>query len=68
MNLSTIILVGVMTMITGVSVVFSQNGVGLPRPVKSPVSIREGSVRTSTTGAGRYRTRYFVGGGLHGGK
>jgi len=47
----------------------SANGSGLPTPSKQPVSVREGSIRgTGTNGHGHYRTRYFVGGGLHGGK
>ena len=38
-----------------------------PEPVKSPPSIREGSVRGAVV-SGRAGTRYFVGGGLHRGK
>lgn len=40
-------------------------GWGLPHPERDPPSIREGSVRVTR---GRRRARYFVGGGIHGGK
>ena len=43
----------------------STDGIGLARPSKSPMSIREGSVKGSN---GVRRTRFFVGGGIHGGK
>ena len=43
----------------------STAGGGLAAPEVNPPSIREGSVRVSS---GRRRTRYFVGGGFHGGK
>ncbi len=44
----------------------SANGWGMPKPDKQPVSIREGSKALSTSG--NHKTRYFVGGGIHGGK
>ena len=43
----------------------SKNGYGLTKPSKQPMSIREGSVKGAD---GRTRTRFFVGGGIHGGK
>ena len=53
----------------GASYMAAANGAGIPQPDKQPMSVREGSVRgTGVTGRGHYRTRYFVGGGLHGGK
>ena len=45
----------------------STAGWGLAPVMKQPHSIREGSVHKSTS-SGHYRTHYFVGGGLHGGK
>ena len=67
------VFVGAWSSILGVSAIMasgaSANGSGLPTPSKQPVSVREGSVRgTGTNGHGHYRTRYFIGGGLHGGK
>lgn len=44
----------------------SWKGVGVQPPEKNPISIREGSTRIRRHG--HYRTRYFVGGGLRGGK
>lgn len=44
----------------------SARGLWLPKPAKSPPSIREGSAKDNTSG--RIRTRYFVGGGLRRGK
>jgi len=47
----------------------SVRGFLVKQPEKKPVSIREGSVRHHSTGRHRRRrTRYFVGGGFHGGK
>jgi hypothetical protein len=46
----------------------SNHGWGIPRPARQPVSIREGSARGATAAAGHYRTRYFIGGGMHRGK
>ncbi|MCM8536194.1 MAG: hypothetical protein NE334_09685 [Lentisphaeraceae bacterium] len=43
----------------------ASSGAGIPQPKVKPPSIREGSVKNTS---GRMRTRYFVGGGLHGGK
>ena len=43
----------------------AKNGFGLTKPSKQPMSIREGSVKSPT---GSTRTRYFIGGGIHGGK
>jgi hypothetical protein len=40
------------------------NGTGIQQPGVNPPSIREGSV-TNSSGT---RTRYFIGGGIHGGK
>ena len=46
----------------------SSRGVGVPRPAKKPVSIREDSVKGTHSGT-RYRhSRYFVGGGRFHGK
>ncbi len=46
----------------------SSAGIGLQKPMKKPVSIREGSSRTGHSGH-RYRHgRYFVGGGTFRGK
>ena len=42
----------------------SKTGIGLNKPVKKPISIREGSVKGNT----KHRTRYFMGGGIHSGK
>ena len=41
------------------------NGTGIAQPSKKPPSIREGSVVGTN---GKTRTRFFVGGGLRGGK
>lgn len=41
------------------------NGVGIAQPSKNPPSIREGSVKGTSSSM---RTRFFVGGGLRGGK
>ena len=46
----------------------SYTGAGVPRPEKNPPSIREGSAIRGPLGRGHHRTRFFVGGGLHGGK
>ncbi|MCH2208310.1 MAG: hypothetical protein MK132_20900 [Lentisphaerales bacterium] len=43
----------------------SAKGIGIKQPQVNPPSIREGSVQDTS---GKMRTRYFVGGGLHGGK
>ena len=43
----------------------AKSGYGLTKPMVKPLSIREGSVKSGTA---HRRTRYFVGGGLHGGK
>ena len=45
----------------------STSGLGVPKPEKEPVSIREGSVRPGAA-SGYYATRYFLGGGSRGGK
>ncbi|MCA9319543.1 MAG: hypothetical protein KDB53_02350 [Planctomycetes bacterium] len=42
-------------------------GAGVPKPERDPPSLREGSVRLAQT-SGRTGTRYFIGGGIHGGK
>jgi len=54
-----------MILLTGTAMWAGRAGWGLTKPEKQPISIREGSVRTA---GGFYRTRYFVGGGLHRGK
>lgn len=43
----------------------ASNGYGIPQPSKNPMSIREGSMKTSSDGR---QVRYFYGGGLHSGK
>ena len=43
----------------------AKQGFGLAKPMKEPMSIREGSIKGTN---GHYRTRYFIGGGIHGGK
>lgn len=45
----------------------SRTGAGITPPSKQVFSIREGSVRPVGKSR-RARTRYFVGGGIHGGK
>ena len=56
---------GVCSSLLGVSYMASSSGFGAQRENPAPVSIREGSVKDPN---GIYRTRYFVGGGLRGGK
>jgi len=46
----------------------SMRGLGVPHPMKKPFSLREGSVRTTGARSRYRRRRYFVGGGMHGGK
>ena len=53
--------------ITTLTVMASHSGWGVPKPVKKPISIREGSAKLKSS-SGHYRTRYFVGGGIHRGK
>ena len=48
----------------GFAVYASKTGIGLSKPAKQPLSIREASVK----GTGVHRTRYFMGGGIHSGK
>ena len=60
-------LVVVMFGLSAVTIMASSSGWGIPKPVKKPMSIREGSAKTKNI-RGHYRTRYFVGGGLHRGK
>jgi len=55
-----------MTGLLGASLWASLVGWGIPQPLKQPISIREASARQQT-GAGS-RVRYFIGGGLRGGK
>ena len=45
----------------------SSQGYGVRQPEKSPVSVKEQSVRTSNGTIVR-RRRYFTGGGIHSGK
>lgn len=64
------LLVGGLTGLVGLfaaTVWASSTGRGISQPSKQVFSIREGSVK-ATGGSGRVRTRYFVGGGIHGGK
>lgn len=50
--------------LTALAIFASQKGWGVPQPEKEPLSIREESVRGSTSpSSGRYRTRYFLRGG-----
>ena len=53
--------------LTGVALRASVKGWSLSPPYPQPESIREGSARGALV-PGRFATRYFVGGGLHGGK
>ena len=50
--------------LAGFTVYASKTGLGLSKPSKQPLSIREASVK----GNGVNRTRYFMGGGIHSGK
>ena len=59
---------GVMAGIMGATIHATGSGMGIPQPMKKPVSIREGSTKVTSNGRTYYRTRYFVGGGIHGGK
>lgn len=61
------ILIGVMLVVVAGVVWASMTGFGVQKPYKKPISIREGSVRSSAGGQ-TSRTRYFVGGGIHRGK
>ena len=57
----------VFTFLTGLTFLAARQGVGVTKPSKEPISIREGSTK-SHSGSGRRSTRFFVGGGVHGGK
>ena len=46
----------------------SRVGAGVSQPGKNPPSIREGSAVGGPLTRGHNRTRFFVGGGLRGGK
>ncbi len=66
MNKKTLALVALMIGLSYTAVRASASGLGIPKPVKKPISIREGSAKTNRRGL--YRTRYFMGGGLLRGK
>lgn len=66
MTRGTLILIGVMLVLMAGTIWASTVGLWLPQPDKEPVSIREGSARP--LGSGHHSTRYFVGGGIFGGK
>lgn len=68
MHSGTVSLIGVCFLAIGGIYWASKVGAGVPQPVKSPPSIREGSVARGPLTRGHSRTRYFVGGGFHGGK
>ena len=65
---SSWILLGAVGALTAMGIVASRDGWALPQPQKKPMSIREESVRGTPLGAGRTRTRYFIGGGTRSGK
>lgn len=63
-----LLVAGGMGAVLAAAVWASQSGVGLPRPAKKPVSIREGSRTAGHTGK-RYRyRRHLIGGGTFHGK
>ncbi|MDP7423351.1 MAG: hypothetical protein QGH40_15885 [bacterium] len=63
------VLVAGMLLLSGFLTWASTSGAGVPKPVKKPISIREGSVRTAAAGTRRHRrSRYFGGGGHNYGK
>lgn len=66
MNRGTLTLGGMMLALLAGSVWASNRGVGLPKPEKKPVSVREDSARPLS--GGHHRTRYFIGGGILRGK
>ena len=68
MSKGILILAAAMTALAGGLSWASGAGLGVPEPVKKPVSIREGSVRGGHTGTRYRRSRYFVGGGTFSGK
>ena len=63
----TIALAGLFLGLLTVTHTASREGWGIPRPIKKPLSLREGSAKLDRR-QGHYRTRYYVGGGLHRGK
>ncbi|MFW5751177.1 MAG: hypothetical protein ACOCZK_05970 [Planctomycetota bacterium] len=65
---SSLVFLGVVGAGSVFAMVASSRGWGLPRPARQPVSVREGSVRGASTSGSHYRSRYFIGGGFHGGK
>lgn len=67
MNKKIIVLIAAMVGASVLVVTASASGWGVPHPVKKPLSIREGSAKIENQ-RGHYRTRYFIGGGIHRGK
>ncbi len=65
---ASLVFLGVVGAGSVLTMVASNRGWGLPQPAKQPVSVREGSVRGGGTAGAHYRSRYFIGGGFHGGK
>ena len=66
-KIKLLILAAVATGVTALAVRASVVGWTVQRPATKPQSIREGSARGPIR-SGHYRTRYFIGGGLHRGK
>ncbi len=64
----TMVLIVVCFAAIGATYWASKTGAGVSSPDKDPPSIREGSAVAGPIGRGHHRTRFFVGGGLFGGK
>jgi hypothetical protein len=66
MSKPLLILVAGMIGVAGLLTWAGAAGLGIRKPAKNPPSVREGSQRLGRTG--HYRSRYFMGGGIHHGK
>lgn len=67
MKSKLLILTGVMSVLTLGALHAATSGWGLPKPEKSPVSLREASAKRTPLRSGT-GTRYLIGGGFRGGK